>query len=147
MSVNKAILLGYLGQDPKILTTKDGKEIAHLSLATTESWKDKNGEKKSVSEWHKIVVFSQGLVGVIKSYVKKGSKLYIEGSLKTREWKDKQDIKHYTTEIVLQGFDSKLIILDSKQDTVSKRDSQLQNHEKQFDDIANNFDLDDNIPF
>lgn len=115
MSVNKVILVGNVGQDPEIRTTSDGREIATFSLATSESWKDKNtGEKRDKTEWHRIVIFSQGLVGVVKNYVKKGSKLYLEGSLQTRKWTDKDGVEKYTTEIVLQNFNSTLQMLDAR---------------------------------
>ena len=117
-SINKVILIGNLGKDPEIRTTQDGREIANFSLATSESWKDKmTGERKDKTEWHNIVVFNDGLVKVIKSYVKKGSKLYIEGKLTTRKWQDQQGQDRYTTEIVLQGFNSTLVLLDSKSDS------------------------------
>ena len=115
MSINKVILVGNVGQDPEIRSTQDGREIANFSLATTESWKDKNtGEKKDKTEWHRVVVFAPGLAGVVKNYVKKGSKVYIEGALQTRKWTDNQGIEKYTTEIVLQNFNSTLQILDSR---------------------------------
>lgn len=115
MSINKVILVGNLGQDPEIRSTQDGREVANFSIATSESWKDKNtGEKREKTEWHRVVVFSQGLVGVIRNYVKKGTKLYIEGALQTRKWTDNQGIEKYTTEVVLQNFNSTLQILDSK---------------------------------
>jgi single-strand DNA-binding protein len=115
MSVNRVILVGNVGQDPEIRATKDGRELANFSLATTENWKDKStGERKDKTEWHRVVVFSQGLVGVIKNYVKKGSKLYIEGQICTRKYTDKQGIEKYTTEIVLQNFNSSLQMLDSR---------------------------------
>ena len=115
MSINKVILVGNVGQEPEIRSTQDGREIASFSLATSESWKDKNtGEKKDKTEWHRIVIFSPGLVGIVKNYVKKGSKLYLEGSLQTRKWTDNQGIEKFTTEIVLQNFNSTLQILDSR---------------------------------
>lgn len=115
MSVNKVILIGFCGNEPEIRPTGDGREIANFSLATSDSYKDKNsGEKKEKTEWHRVVVFSQGLVGIVKSYVKKGSKLYIEGSLQTRKWTDNAGIERYTTEIVLQNFNSTLQVLSSK---------------------------------
>lgn len=115
MAINKVILVGNIGQDPEIRTTSDGREIANFSLATTESWKDKmSGEKREKTEWHRVVIFSQGLVGIVKNYVKKGSKLYLEGSLQTRKWTDKDGVEKYTTEIVLQNFSSTLQILDSR---------------------------------
>ena len=115
MSVNKVILVGNVGQDPEIKNMQDGKEIATFSLATSESWKDKNsGEKRDKTEWHRIVIFSQGLVGIVKNYVKKGTKLYLEGQLQTRKWSDSNGVEKYTTEIVLQNFNSTLQILDSR---------------------------------
>ena len=116
--LNKVTLIGNLGKDPEIRSTNKGEEIANFSLATTERWKDKNtGEKKEKTEWHKIVVFNS-LVSVVKNYVKKGTKLYIEGQLQTRKWTDKSGIDKYTTEIILQNFNSNLQILNSveKQD-------------------------------
>jgi len=115
MSINKVILVGNLGQDPEIRSTQDGREIASFSLATSDSWKDKNtGEKKDKTEWHRIVIFSQGLVGIAKSYLKKGTKVYLEGSLQTRKWTDAQGVEKYTTEVTLQNYNSTLQILDSK---------------------------------
>ncbi len=115
MSINKVILVGNVGQDPEIRSTQDGREIANFSLATSESWKDKNsGERKEKTEWHRVVIFSPGLVGIVKNYVKKGSKLYIEGSLQTRKWTDGSGVEKFTTEIVLQNFNSVLQILDAR---------------------------------
>jgi len=123
MSINKVILVGNVGQDPEIRSTQDGREIANFSLATSESWKDKStGEKREKTEWHRVVVFSQGLVNIVRSYVKKGSKLYVEGSLQTRKWTDSQGIEKFTTEIALQNFNSTLQILDSR-DRVGSSDS------------------------
>lgn len=114
-SLNKVVLIGNLGKDPEIRTTQDGKEIASLTLATSESWKDRaTGERKERTEWHRVVVFSEGLVGVIKNYLKKGSKIYIEGSLQTRKWTDSNSVERYTTEVVLQNYNSQLIMLDNK---------------------------------
>jgi len=116
-SVNKVILIGHVGKDPEIRSMQDGKEIANFSIATGESWKDKNtGERKEKTEWHKISVFNPNLVSIIKSYVKKGSKIYIEGSLQTRKWIDKDLIERYSTEIVLQNFNGVLVMLDSKKE-------------------------------
>jgi single-strand DNA-binding protein len=115
MSINKVILIGNCCKDPEIRTTQDGKEIASFSLATNESWKDKSsGEKKEKVEFHRVVVFSSGLANIVKNYVKKGSKLYIEGQLQTRKWTDKDGVEKYTTEIVLQGFNSVIQLLGGK---------------------------------
>jgi len=119
MSLNKVCLIGNVGKDPEIRTTQNGGKIANFSLATAESWKDKStGEKKTKTEWHKIVVYQENLVNIIEKYVKQGSKLYIEGALQTRKWTDKKTNEDkYTTEIVLQGYQCKIEMLsDSKSD-------------------------------
>jgi single-strand DNA-binding protein len=114
-SVNKVILVGNVGKDPEIRRTQDGRPIANLSLATSESWRDKNsGEKKEKTEWHRVVVFSEPLCKVIEQYVKKGAKLYIEGALQTRKWTDKDGVEKYSTEVVLQGYNSSLTMLDGR---------------------------------
>lgn len=111
--LNKVILIGNTAQDPDIRQTSDGRELANFSLATSEKWKDKNtGESKDKTEWHRIVVFNQGLVNLVKNYVKKGTKLYIEGQLQTRKWTDNNGVDKYTTEIVLQNFNSSLRLLN-----------------------------------
>ncbi|MDR3500097.1 MAG: single-stranded DNA-binding protein [Parvibaculum sp.] len=113
-SVNKVILIGNVGADPEIRRTQDGRPIANLRIATSESWRDKNtGERKEKTEWHRVVVFNEGLCKVIEQYVKKGAKLYIEGALQTRKWTDQAGVEKYSTEIVLQGFNSVLTMLDS----------------------------------
>ena len=113
-SVNKVILVGNLGNDPEVRSTQDGKEIANFSLATTESWKDKNtGERKDKTEWHRVVVFSPALVNIAKQYLKKGSKIFLEGSLQTRKWVDNNGTDRYTTEIALQGYNSTFTMLDN----------------------------------
>ena len=112
-SVNKVILIGNLGRDPEIRSTQDGREIANLAIATSESWKDKNtGERKEKTEWHRVVVFNDGLVGVVKNYLKKGSKVYVEGALQTRKWTNKDGQEQYSTEVVLQGPGAVLTMLD-----------------------------------
>lgn len=116
-SVNKVILVGNLGRDPEVRATQDGREIANLAIATSESWKDRNtGERKEKTEWHRVVIFSEGLVSVAKNYLRKGSKVYIEGQLQTRKWTDKDGQEKYSTEVVLQGFGSTLTMLDGKRD-------------------------------
>lgn len=114
-SVNKVILIGNLGADPEIRRTQDGRPIANLRLATTDTWRDKNsGERRERTEWHRVVVFSEGLCRVIEQYVKKGSKVYVEGQLQTRKWEDQQGQERYTTEVVIQGFSGVLQMLDSR---------------------------------
>ena len=116
-SVNKVILVGNLGRDPEVRSTQDGKEIANLNIATSESWKDKNtGERKEKTEWHRVVIFNDNLVRVVKNYLKKGAKVYIEGALQTRKWTDKDGHEKYSTEVVLQGFGGTLTMLDGKRD-------------------------------
>jgi len=112
-SVNKVILVGNVGADPEIRRTQDGRPIANLRIATSETWRDKNsGERKEKTEWHRVVVFNEGLCKVIEQYVKKGAKLYIEGALQTRKWTDQAGVEKYSTEVVLQGFNSTLTMLD-----------------------------------
>jgi single-strand DNA-binding protein len=114
-SVNKVILVGNLGRDPEIRSTQDGTKVANLSLATSESWRDKNtGERKERTEWHRVVIFNERLVDVVEKYVKKGSKLYIEGALQTRKWTDNAGTEKYTTEVVLQRFRGELTMLDGR---------------------------------
>jgi single-strand DNA-binding protein len=145
-SLNKVTLIGNLGKDPDIRSTSDGREIASFSIATSESWKDKvTGEKKDKTEWHRIVVFTEGLVGLVKNYIKKGSKLYIEGQLQTRKWVDNNGQEKYTTEIVLQGFNAKLILLDSKVGASSFETNN--NHNNHGMPNFDNSELDDEIPF
>lgn len=142
-SINKVTLIGNVGKDPEIRTTQDGKEIASITLATSESWKDKmSGERKERTEWHRVVVFADGLVNIIKNYVKKGSKLYIEGSLQTRKWVDNSGVERYTTEVALQGFGAVLLMLDNRNSTES--------HSSLSSSSSNSFnaeEIDDEIPF
>jgi single-strand DNA-binding protein len=112
-SVNKVILVGNLGRDPEIRSTNDGTRVANMSVATSESWKDKaTGERKERTEWHRVVVFNDRLVDIIEKYLKKGSKIYLEGALQTRKWTDKDGQERYTTEVVLQRFRGELTMLD-----------------------------------
>ena len=114
-SINKVILIGNLGADPEVRLSQDGKKIANMRLATTESWKDRaTGERRERTEWHRVVCFSDGLSGVIEQYVKKGSKIYVEGQLRTRKWQDQSGQDRYTTEIVLDGFNGVMTMLDSR---------------------------------
>jgi single-strand DNA-binding protein len=114
-SVNKVILIGNLGADPEIRRTQDGRPIANLRIATTDTWRDRNsGERREKTEWHRVVIFSEGLCKVVEQYVKKGSKVYIEGSLQTREWEDQSGQKRYSTEVVIQNFGGTLQMLDGR---------------------------------
>ena len=114
-SVNKVILIGNLGADPEIRRTQDGRPVANLRLATSESWKDKTtGERKEKTEWHRVVIFNEGLCKVAEQYLKKGAKVYIEGGLQTRKWTDKDGAEKYSTEVVLQNFNGTLVMLDGR---------------------------------
>ena len=114
-SVNKVILVGNLGADPEIRRTQDGRPIANLRVATSESWRDKaTGERKEKTEWHRVVIFNEGLCRVAEQYLKKGAKIYIEGQLQTRKWQDQSGQDKYSTEVVLQGFNSVLTMLDGR---------------------------------
>lgn len=134
-SINKVIIIGNLGQDPQIRATQDGKEIASLNVATSQSWKDKStGERKEKAEWHRVVIFNENLVRVVKEWARKGSKLYIEGQLQTRKWVDKEGVDRFVTEIVVQGYNCSITLLDSQK--------QAGQREQQADDL-----LDDEIHF
>jgi single-strand DNA-binding protein len=149
-SLNKVLLIGRLGADPEIKQMVNGKNVARLSIATSQSWKDKNsGERKEKTEWHRVVIFNEGLVNVVQQYLKKGANVYIEGALSTRKWKDESTGQDkYSTEIVLQGYNSSLTMLDGRNkgdasNLVTENKSTLPNDDPQ---IQNN-DLDDEIPF
>ena len=148
-SLNKVLLIGNVGRDPEIRSTQDGREIATLAIATSETWKDKvSGERREKTEWHRVVVFSEGLVGVVKNYVKKGSKLLIEGSLQTRKWTDSAGVERYTTEVILQGFNSALTMLDSKagEGSSSYGDASKSKDKESGGDFLMD-ELEDEIPF
>ena len=116
-SINQVILIGNLGADPEIRHTQDGRPIANLRVATTESWRDKSsGEKREKTEWHRVVIFNEGLCRIAEQYLRKGSKVYLEGGLQTRKWEDQSGQDRYTTEVVLQGFNATLTMLDSRSD-------------------------------
>ena len=148
-SLNKVLLIGRLGADPEIKQMVNGKSVARLSLATSQSWKDRNtGEKKEKTEWHRIVVFNEGLVSVIQQYLKKGAQVYIEGQLSTRKWKDEQSGQDkYSTEVILQGYNSNLTMLGGNSSTNMSDSSTNKNNEFDQTNQQNNNDLDDEIPF
>lgn len=131
-SINKVTLIGNLGADPEIRRTTDGRPVANLRIATSESWKDKStGEKREKTEWHRVVCFNDGLCKVIEQYTKKGSKVYIEGQLQTRKWQDKDGVEKYSTEVVMQGFNSTLVLLDSRN---GSSPAQAQTQPQELDD-------------
>ena len=149
-SLNKVLLIGRLGADPEIKQMVNGKSVARLSIATSNTWKDKNtGEKKEKTEWHRVVIFNEGLVNVVQQYVKKGTQVYIEGQLTTRKWKDeKSGLDRYSTEIILQGFNSSFKILSSKNNQVENlQDSSAQKSSLPKEENITPNDLDDEIPF
>ena len=150
-SLNKVLLIGRLGADPEIKQMVNGKSVARLSLATSQSWKDKStGEKKEKTEWHRIVVFNEGLVNVIQQYLKKGAQIYVEGQMTTRKWKDEQSGQDkYSTEIVLQGYNSTLTMLDSRNTKTEGDNLVSENKSSLPKDNLNQetSDLDDEIPF
>ena len=154
-SVNKVILLGNLGRDPEIRSTQSGSKMATFSMATSKRWKDKNTqEQRDKTSWHNIVVFGDGLVDIVEKYVKKGSKIYVEGELQTRKWQDQDGNDRYSTEVVLQGFNSNLTLLDSRNST-----NNIEDKDTNTDQVASNFEnptsskssdsseSDDDIPF
>ena len=146
-SLNKVLLIGRLGADPEIKQMVNGKSVARLSLATSQSWKDKStGEKKEKTEWHRVVIFNEGLVNVVQQYLKKGAQIYVEGQLSTRKWKDEQSGQDkYSTEIIIQGYNSSLTMLGGgNQNSIPSQDNK-QTIEDTSQAAPN--DLDDDIPF
>ena len=146
-TLNKVILIGRLGADPDIKQMVNGKSVARLSLATNQNWKDKNtGEKKEKTEWHRIVIFNEGLVNVVQQYLKKGAQIYVEGQLSTRKWKDEQSGQDkYSTEIIIQGYNSSLVMLGGgNQNSIPSQDSKQKSEDTS--QVAQN-ELDDDIPF
>ena len=147
-SLNKVQIIGRLGADPEIKQMVNGKNVARLSVATSQSWKDKSsGERKEKTEWHRVVIFNEGLVNIVQQYLKKGANVYLEGQLSTRKWRDeKSGQDKYSTEIVLQGYNSSLTMLGGKSSSntnESSQESSLPNDQMSQD----NSDLDDEIPF
>jgi len=142
MSVNKVILLGYVSnfQEVQIKELDNGKRVASFVLVTSDSWKEKSGEKKTKYENHRVVVFSDGLVGIIEKYIKKGTKLFVEGSLQTRKWTGNDGVEKYTTEIVLQGFNNKLEIIDN-------RDKSNVSENYEGSSYSSEVDISDDVPF
>ncbi len=146
-SLNKVLLIGRLGADPEIKQMVNGKNVARLSLATSQNWKDKNtGEKKQKTEWHRVVIFNEGLVNVAQQYLKKGSQVYIEGQLSTRKWRDEQSGQDkYSTEVVIQGYNSSLTMLGARSENENNNQSTSSLTKDETQSASN--DLDDEIPF
>jgi single-strand DNA-binding protein len=144
-SLNKVLLIGNLGKDPEVRHTNDGKAIVNLTVATSESWRDKaSGERKEKTEWHRVVIFNEGLAKVAEAYLKKGSSVYLEGQLQTRKWTDKDGAEKYSTEIVLQQYRGELVMLGGKDGTADRPAQEFKEAVKQrFPDA----DLSDDLPF
>ena len=147
-SLNKVLLIGRLGNDPEIKQMQNGKSVARLSVATSESWKDKNtGERKEKTEWHRVVIFNEGLVSVVQKYLKKGAQVYIEGQLNTNKYTDSNGQEKYSTQIVLQGYNSSLTMLDGK-NSLSGDSKKLESSQLPSDDMPDiSQDPDDKVPF
>ena len=147
-SVNKVILIGNLGKDPEVRSFQNGGQVCSFSLATSENWKDKStGERREKTEWHNISIFSDGLVRVAQQYLKKGSKVYIEGQLETRKWQDKEGKDRYTTEVVLRNFASTLVMLDGRRDGGASEIGGGGSRDSMPASGGQSFELDDEIPF
>ena len=150
-SVNKVILLGRLGGDPEIRVSLDGTKIARFSIATGETWKDKNtNEKKERTDWHRIVIFSPGLSEIVEKFLKKGSLIYLEGQIRSRKYTDQAGVEKTTTEVVLQGYNCHLTMLDNKSDDFQKLNSpniENSNSEKKLENSTQDFDIEDEVPF
>ncbi len=154
-SVNKVILVGNLGADPEVRQTQDGRPIVNLRVATSENWRDKaTGERREKTEWHRVVIFNENLARVAEQYLKKGSKVYIEGQFQTRKWQDQSGQDRYSTEVVLQQYRGELTMLDGKRDSVGESDQRNGDFGRSgpfpgAGNKASSFDkeLDDEIPF
>jgi len=150
-SLNKVMIIGNLGADPEVRTFQNGGKVCNLRIATSESWKDKNtGERRDKTEWHSVSIFAEGLVRICEQYLKKGSKVFVEGSLQTRKWQDQSGADRYSTEVVLQGFNGTLTMLDSRAGSngdfdSSKDTNELSSNSDTFSNSAS--DIDDEIPF
>lgn len=153
-SLNKVMLIGNLGADPEIRSFQNGGKVANMRIATSETWKDRDGNKQERTEWHTVAVFNEGLVGIVERYIKKGSKVFVEGQLQTRKWQDQSGNDRYSTEVVLRGFSGTLTMLDGKRDGggsggQSSGDNWSQGGSSGGASGGSNFadDLDDDIPF
>lgn len=144
ISVNRVCLLGNVGNDPDIRQSADGKKVVNLSVATSDTWKDKNGERQERTEWHRVVIFNQGLADMAERYVKKGTKLYVEGSLQTRKWTDNNGIEKYTTEIVLKPYSGNIILLSGGGGN-KEEEEEREFSSEDYQNAKNGFN--DSIPF
>lgn len=140
-SLNKVMLIGNLGRDPEVRSFQNGGKVCNLTIATSETWKDRDGQRQERTEWHQVAIFTEGLINVCENYLRKGSKVYLEGQLQTRKWQDQSGNDRYSTEIVLRGFNGTLIMLDGKREPDGSRGG--------GEDNAGSFadEMDDEIPF
>lgn len=151
--VNKVILVGNLGADPEVRQFQNGGSVCNMRVATSENWKDRNsGERREKTEWHSVAIFADGLVKVAEQYLRKGSKVYLEGQLETRKWQDRDGNDRYTTEVVLRPFNSKLVMLDGRNNSGRQDDDRGGGYDQSGGGYDNNaggggFELDDDIPF
>jgi single-strand DNA-binding protein len=150
-SVNKVILVGNLGKDPEVRRMQNGNSVANLSIATSETWRDKNtGERKEKTEWHRVVIWTEGLVKIAEQYLSKGSKVYVEGSLQTRKWTDQSGSEKYSTEVVLQGFGATLTMLDGRRGSGGSGEGDFEgssNRRPANNTGSRHKDFEDDIPF
>ncbi len=147
-SLNKVQIIGHLGKDPEVRAFQDGNKVCNFSVACTESWRDKNsGEKKERTEWVNVSVFQAGLIGVLEQYVRKGSKIYVEGKLQTRKWQDQNGNDRWSTEVVVQGFGGQIILLGESKGGGGSRDTSRDDHQAPSERQSVAADLDDAIPF
>lgn len=148
-SVNKVILVGNLGADPEVRHSQDNNKVVTFSIATSENWKDKNGERKDRTEWHRVVIFSPGLADIAEKYLKRGAKVYIEGQLRTRKWQDGSGNDKYTTEVVLSSYNGYMIMLDKTNgsNSIQEQDSSNNSTDEPSWDNSTSTEIDDEIPF
>jgi len=147
-SLNKVLLIGNLGHDPEVRHTQDGKPIVNLSIATSETWRDRNtGERKEKTEWHRVVIFNEGLAKVAEAYLKKGSSVYLEGQLQTRKWTDTDGVEKYRTEIVLQQYRGELVMLGGKDGTSDRPEQKAAEFKAEAKRVFPDAQLDDEVPF
>ena len=144
-SLNKVTLIGRLGADPEVKSFQSGGKVCNLRLATSESWKDKDGNKQERTEWHTVAIFSEGLAGVAERYLRKGSQVYLEGQLRTRKWQDQAGADRYSTEVVLQGPQAKMVLLDSAQEGRSQGGTREEPRQEQSNDWERDYESD--VPF
>lgn len=146
-SLNKVQLIGNLGSDPEARSLSNGGEVVNLSVATTDTWKDRDGNKQERTEWHRVVIFNEGIGGIAKQYLRKGSKVFLEGALQTRKWQDSNGNDKYSTEIVLQKFRGELVLLDGRRDEQGGGEQRAQQPARQAQPAYAEEDLDDDIPY